>query len=74
MINLVSTKNAGYTIIKQGKEAVIAYNEKAPEQYVTWSYHIENNDPSYYWGRYSNNLKHAEKAFNKKENGKYSGN
>jgi hypothetical protein len=71
-INLVGTINAGYTIIKQGKNAVIAHNDKAPDQYVAWSYDITDNKANYCFGRYGS-LKSAEKAFNKKEKGEYSG-
>jgi len=71
-MNLVGTTNAGYTIIKQGKNAVIAHNNNAVDQYVAWSYNNIDNKLGFFWGRYGS-LKFAEIAFNKKEKGEYSG-
>ena len=69
MKNLTGTKNAGYTIIKQGHIAVIAKND---HQYVTWHYKIDGNTTEYFWGRYGSK-EHVEDCYQKKENGVYSG-
>jgi hypothetical protein len=70
--NLVGTNNVGYTIIKQGEQAVIAHNPNAFDKYVAWSYNYVNNEVSYFWGRYGT-FNTATIAFNKKENNEYSG-
>lgn len=74
MNNLVGTKNAGYTIIKQGKIAVIAKMETPyGDQYVAWHYKTETNGKTdYFWGRYGD-LEYVTECYNKKENGIYSG-
>jgi len=68
-MNLVGTINEGYTIIKQGKKAVIAHNSKVPNPYVAWSYNIISNPkkPSYFWGKYGSTKEYAEIFFNNKE-------
>ena len=68
--NLIGTENAGFTIIQQGKEAVIGQRD---QEFVAWHYKIENNKVNYFWGRYGSK-DFAQEAFNKKENGIYSGN
>ena len=65
-INMVGKVNAGYTITKQGSNAVIAHNPNAPSPYVAWSYNPKTGDC--FWGNYCNTEETAEKYFNKKEN------
>lgn len=72
---LIGYQNAGRTIIKQGKEAVIGVIDKGPfVEYVAWSYHFDKTtgEPSFYWGRYGTK-ETAEEAFRKKEAGQFSG-
>jgi hypothetical protein len=70
-MNLIGKTNVGYTIVRQGKEAVLAHNENQ-NMYVAWSYNISDNKPNYFWGRYGS-FESATIAFNKKEKGEYSG-
>lgn len=71
---LIGYQNAGRTIIKQGKEAVIGVMDKGGiVEYVAWSYHFnEKGQPDFYWGRYGTK-ETAEEAFRKKEAGQFSG-
>lgn len=69
--NLIGTENVGYKIIQQGVTAVIGYSSRKDE-YVAWSYGIRNGEASYFWGRYGSQ-EYAEKAYELKERGEYSG-
>jgi len=76
MVNLIGHVSSGFTIIKQGKVAVLGerpnpYVENGVE-YVAWHYKVDENGPNFFWGRYGNR-KYAEKCFDKKEKGIYSG-
>lgn len=71
-MSLVGTKNQSFTIIEQGKKAVLAYSEIKLE-WVAWSYRIENDKGSYFWGRYCSSYEAAKEKFTMKENGEYSG-
>lgn len=73
-MNLIGYKNAGFNIIKQGKNAVIGIKQHGDyTEYVAWHYSIVDGETSFYWGRYGMYLDDAEIAFNKKENNIYSG-
>lgn len=69
---LIGTTNGSFQIITQGETAVIAQKVSNPEEFVAWSYHIEDGKPHYYWGRYGSK-ETAQTAFSKKERGEYSG-
>jgi hypothetical protein len=69
--NLIGTINSGYTIIEQGKKAVLA-TDASKTLYVAWNYDTQDGKPSFFWGRYGNE-DYARIAYNKKEAGEYSG-
>ena len=69
-MNLINTKNAGYTIIKQGEKAVLGVRTIGDyTEYVAWNYNIRNGKADYFWGRYGLDLQDITDRFNKKENG-----
>ena len=74
MNNLVGTNNAGFEILEQGTNAVLAVRE-SDGMFVSWSYHLEPKkgdwEASFYWGRYGTE-EYARDCFNKKERGEYS--
>lgn len=70
--SIVGSTNAGYTIIEQGKNAVIARSNSIPDYYVAWNYWCEKGVASYAWGRYGS-YEYAKECFTKKEIGEYSG-
>lgn len=72
MKNLLRTINVGYEIVSQGEEAVVGYNPEKDE-WVAWTYMIENGKAEYCWGRYGSR-EYAYDCFRKKENNEYSGN
>jgi len=67
-VNLIGTCNVGYEIIKQGKQSVIGYNsQRTFDQYVAWSYKLDQNNKVYYfWGHYGE-LEYVEEYFLEKE-------
>ena len=72
MKNLVGTKNAGFTIVKQGSEAVIGVRER-DNLHVAWNYDFDKDgEPYYYWGRYGSE-DYADEKYGMKESGYYSG-
>lgn len=80
MSNLVGQVHNGYTIIKQGKIAVLGKSSRVDSfgqtinQFVTWHYRFDrNNQLDLYWGRYGFNLRDILKRFHRKERGEYSG-
>lgn len=73
MINLIGKRNAGYTIVEQGKEAVIARDSEG--NYVTWTYYADGKGiTDFYWGRYTGkDYLDCVKRFLMKEQNIYSG-
>lgn len=70
MKNLIGYVNAGYEIVLQGREAVLAHS-KSKDEWVAWHYEIEDDKPCFCLGRYGGENS-ARIAFDKKERGENS--
>lgn len=66
-MNLVGKENAGYTIIAQGRKAVIGERDTKHSKFVAWDYNATGEAPSYFWGHYCSTYEQAFESFAKKE-------